>query len=166
MWFNIIARFKNRIEAELILFAHVLLKHVLCCSREAKFSHEVVCNSGSFHPIWTCSLPPPKMYRVFDRLKTLDCRNQNSFFQFAYAAVSRLQQVSVEDCVLSLVPPTRSCVRRAACGALCLQAIIGGMTSTQGGCDVADCGLCTTPAMFMVRRIRETHATCKPRSTT
>lgn len=24
------------------------------------------------------------------------------------------------------------------------------MTSHKGGCDVADCGLCTTPAMFMV----------------
>ncbi|CAN0459137.1 unnamed protein product, partial [Scytosiphon promiscuus] len=30
------------------------------------------------------------------------------------------------------------------------QAVIGGMTSHEGGCDVADCGLCTTPAMFMV----------------
>ncbi|CBJ29496.1 Phosphomannomutase/phosphoglucomutase [Ectocarpus siliculosus] len=29
------------------------------------------------------------------------------------------------------------------------QAIIGGMTSQEGGCIVADCGLCTTPAMFM-----------------
>ncbi|CAM9595592.1 unnamed protein product, partial [Hapterophycus canaliculatus] len=29
------------------------------------------------------------------------------------------------------------------------QAVIGGMTSHEGGCDVADCGLCTTPAMFM-----------------
>eukprot|EP00904_Undaria_pinnatifida_P006639 jgi/Undpi1/3104/HiC_scaffold_15.g06478.m1 len=29
------------------------------------------------------------------------------------------------------------------------QAIIGGMTSQEGGCDVADFGLCTTPAMFM-----------------
>ncbi|CAM9127754.1 unnamed protein product [Laminaria digitata] len=29
------------------------------------------------------------------------------------------------------------------------QAIIGGMTSPEGGCDVADFALCTTPAMFM-----------------
>eukprot|EP00903_Cladosiphon_okamuranus_P014178 g13175.t1 len=29
------------------------------------------------------------------------------------------------------------------------KAIIGGMTSPKGGCDVGDCGLCTTPAMFM-----------------
>lgn len=27
---------------------------------------------------------------------------------------------------------------------------MGGMTSEEGGCDVADCGLSTTPAMFMV----------------
>lgn len=39
-----------------------------------------------------------------------------------------------------------------ACAAVFVfEAIIGGMSSLEGGCDVADCGLCTTPAMFMVR---------------
>lgn len=32
------------------------------------------------------------------------------------------------------------------------------MTSAGGGCDVANCGLCTTPAMFMVSRTCVNHS--------
>ena len=34
------------------------------------------------------------------------------------------------------------------------------MTSQEGGCDVADFGLCTTPAMFMVSRVTAGLADC------